>query len=178
VGRLVWVKGFDVLVAALPGVVAEVPSARAILVGEGPERTALDGQAAALGVGDRLRLGGAADAVGLLESLAAADVCVAPSRNEGMGRALVEAMALGLPVVGSAVGGIPSVIGPDEAGRLIPPDDPQALTAALVELGRDPILRAKVAEAARARAAQFSTTVADARLLDLYAALARDKGLQ
>lgn len=178
VGRLVWVKGFDVLVAALPGVVAEVPSARAILVGEGPERTALDGQAAALGVGDRLRLGGAADAAGLLESLAAADVCVAPSRNEGMGRALVEAMALGLPVVGSAVGGIPSVIGPDEAGRLIPPDDPQALTAALVELGRDPILRAKVAEAARVRAAQFSTTVADARLLDLYAGLARDKGLQ
>lgn len=178
VGRLVWVKGFDVLVAALPGVVAEVPSARAILVGEGPERTALDGQAAALGVGDRLRLGGAADAAGLLESLAAADVCVAPSRNEGMGRALVEAMALGLPVVGSTVGGIPSVIGPDEAGRLIPPDDPQALTAALVELGRDPILRAKVAEAARVRAAQFSTTVADARLLDLYAALARDKGLQ
>jgi glycosyltransferase involved in cell wall biosynthesis len=178
VGRLVWVKGFDVLIAALPGVVAEVPSARAILVGEGPERAALDGQAAALGVGDRLRLGGAADAAGLLESLAAADVCVAPSRNEGMGRALVEAMALGLPVVGSAVGGIPSVIGPDEAGRLIPPDDPQALTAALVELGRDPILRAKVAEAARVRAAQFSTTVADARLLDLYAALARDKGLQ
>jgi glycosyltransferase involved in cell wall biosynthesis len=108
---------------------------------------------------------------GLLEYLAAADVCAAPSRNEGMGRALVEAMALGLPVVGTAVGGIPDVVGPDEAGRLIPAEDPGALAGALVELGHDGRLRQKLGEAARARAERFSTTVADARLIDLYAEL-------
>jgi glycosyltransferase involved in cell wall biosynthesis len=87
-------------------------------------------------------------------------------------------MALGLPVVGTMAGGIPSVIGPDEAGRLVPADDVDALAAALVELGRDPRLRAKLAEAARARAEQFSTAVADARLLSLYAALVAEKELR
>jgi glycosyltransferase involved in cell wall biosynthesis len=113
---------------------------------------------------------------GLLEYLAAADVCAAPSRNEGMGRALVEAMALGLPVVGTDVGGIPDVIGRDEAGRLIPTDDSAALAAALAELGRDGRLREKLGDAARTRAELFSTAVADARLLQLYAELVGARG--
>lgn len=180
VGRLVYVKGFELLVAALPRVLGHVPATRVILLGHGPERAALERQASALGVADRLRLEGeVSGAAGrLLDYLAAADVCAAPSRNEGMGRALVEAMAIGLPVVGAAVGGIPAVIGDDEAGRLVPPDDPEALARALVELGRDASLRAKVGEAARARAERFSTAVSEARLLALYAALARDKGLR
>jgi glycosyltransferase involved in cell wall biosynthesis len=91
-----------------------------------------------------------------------------------MGRALVEAMALGLPVVGAAVGGVPDVVGPDEAGRLVPAEDPEALADALVELGQDVALRQKLGEAARARAERFSTEVADARLLDLYATLIRE----
>jgi glycosyltransferase involved in cell wall biosynthesis len=95
-----------------------------------------------------------------------------------MGRALVEAMALGLPVVGSAVGGIPTVIGEDEAGRLVPADDVTALAAALASLGRDEALRSKLGEAARTRAERFSTAVADARLVEVYAALARAKGLR
>jgi glycosyltransferase involved in cell wall biosynthesis len=176
VGRLVPVKGFERLVAALPGVLAEVPSAHVVLVGDGPEREALSAQAAALGVGARVRLTGATDDV--TNFLAAGDVCAAPSRNEGMGRALVEAMALGLPVVGSAVGGIPAVIGEDEAGRLVPADDVTALAAALASLGRDEALRSKLGEAARTRAERFSTAVADARLVEVYAALARAKGLR
>ncbi len=179
VGRLVHIKGFDLLVAALAGVRKEIPDVRLILVGDGPEREALTTQAAALGVGAQLELGGAVSGVGrVVDYLAAADVCVVPSRNEGMSRALVEAMALGLPVVGAAVGGIPSVIGADEAGRLVPPDDVVALTGALLELGRDCRLRAKLGEAARARAEQFSSAVADARLLALYATLAEAKGLR
>ncbi len=173
VGRLVYVKGFELLLAALPHVLGEIPSARVVLVGDGPDRTSLEAQAAALGIGGRVVFAGSVDgaAGGLLEYLAAADVCAAPSRNEGMGRALVEAMALGLPVVGTAVGGIPDVVGPDEAGRLIPAEDPAALAGALVELGHDARLRQKLGEAARARAERFSTTVADARLIDLYAEL-------
>jgi len=175
VGRYVIVKGFDLLVAALPRVLAEVPRAHLVLVGDGSERAALQAQAAALGVTDRVRLTGATDDV--VTWLAAADVCGAPSRNEGMGRALVEAMALGLPVVGAAVGGIPSVLGDDEAGRLVAPDDADALGESLALLGRDAALRAKLGAAARARAECFSTAVADQRLLALYATLLRAKGL-
>ena len=72
----------------------------------------------------------------LLTLLLTADVCAAPSRNEGMGRALVEAMALGLPVVGTIVGGIPSVIGPDEAGRLVRSEDAAALVKLHVFAGQ------------------------------------------
>jgi glycosyltransferase involved in cell wall biosynthesis len=178
VGRLVYVKGFELLVAALPAVLGEIPGARIVLVGDGPDRTSLESQAAGLGVAGRVMFAGAVDgaAGGLLEYLAAADVCAAPSRNEGMGRALVEAMALGLPVVGADVGGIPDVIGPDEAGRLIPTDDSAALAAALTELGRDGRLREKLGDAARTRAELFSTAVANARLLQLYAELVGARG--
>jgi len=94
-----------------------------------------------------------------------------------MGRAIVEAMALGLPVVGAAVGGIPSVIVDGESGRLVPPEDAAALAEALVELGRDAGLRARLGVEAVARAEAFSSDVADRRLCEVYAALAREKRL-
>jgi len=152
-----------------------VPSARLLLVGEGPERAALERRAVELGVADCLHVTSAIRDV--LEYLAAADVLAAPSRNEGMGRALVEAMALGIPAVGAAVGGIPAVIVDGECGRLVPPEDPTALAQALVELGRDELLRRKLGEVAIGRAEAFSTAVADAKMQALYETLAREKGL-
>ena len=113
----------------------------------------------------------------VVSHLVAADVVVVPSRNEGMGRVVVEAMALGLPVVAAAVGGIPAVIIDGECGRLVGPDDVEALAASLVELGRDPGLRRKLGDAAQERAEAFSTVVADEKLLALYEALVRNKRL-
>jgi glycosyltransferase involved in cell wall biosynthesis len=174
VGRLVPVKGFDILVRALPALVRVVPDAQVIVAGEGPEGQRLTELAERLGVPGHVRLlGGDTD---VIEILAAADVLAAPSRNEGMGRALVESMALGVPVVAAAVGGIPSVVN-DDVGRLIPADDASALAAALIELGGDSRLRAKLADAARRRADDFSTSVAEARMLEMYDALVREKGL-
>ena len=174
-GRFVRVKGFDLLVEALPRLRAGVPSARLLLVGDGPERAPLERRAAALGVADRLRVTGVVGDV--LAYLAAADVVAVPSRNEGMGRALVEAMALGIPAVGAAVGGIPAVIVDGECGRLVPPEDSTALAQALVELGHDEPLRRKLGEAAIVRAEAFSTAVADAKMRAVYETLAREKGL-
>jgi len=174
-GRFVRIKGFDLLVAAWPRVVAALPQARLLLIGDGPERSALEVQARHLGVAERLRVTGATpDVAGWL---AAADALAAPSRNEGMGRALVEAMALGLPVIGAAVGGIPAVVDDGRTGRLVPPEDPAALAAAVIELGRDPDLRGKLGAAAVSRAEAFSTTAADGALVAAYDALARAKGL-
>jgi glycosyltransferase involved in cell wall biosynthesis len=86
-------------------------------------------------------------------------------------------MALGLPVIGAAVGGIPAVVGDGRTGRLVPPEDPAALAAAVIELGRDPDLRAKLGEAAVLRAESFSTTSADRALVAAYEALARATAL-
>ena len=176
VGRLVPIKGFDLLVEALPALAARVPSAHALLIGDGEERAALEARAAALGVGARLRITGAVTDVGGV--LAAADVLAAPSRNEGMGRVLVEAMAIGLPVVGTTVGGIPDVIVDGECGRLVAPDDAAALAGALADLGGDAALRAKLGAAAPPRAEAFSTDVAAAAMGSIYDGLVRARGLR
>ena len=174
-GRFVPVKGFDVLITALPTLAAAVPSTCVLLVGDGPERVALEAQASRLGVRDRLRFTGVTPDIAVC--LAAADVLAAPSRNEGMGRALVEGMALGLPVVGSEVGGIPAVIADGETGWLVPPGDAAALAEALVELGRDAALCAKLGAAAAARAEAFSSRVAHAAMRAIYDELMFEKRL-
>jgi glycosyltransferase involved in cell wall biosynthesis len=175
-GRLVPIKGFDLLVRALPAVVAQLPAARLVLVGDGAERPRLDALARSLGVTARLEMTG--ELFDVTTHLAAADVLAVPSRNEGMGRVIVEAMALGIPVVATAVGGIPDVVTDGESGRLVPPEDVVALAAALVELGRDEALRDKLGEAAQARAESFSSAVAREKLLAVYADLVRAKRLR
>ena len=175
-GRLVPIKGFDLLVRALPAVAAQIPSTRVVLVGDGAERGRLAALACALGVGARLDLAG--EVFGVTTHLAAADVLAVPSRNEGMGRVMVEAMALRIPVVATAVGGIPDVVVDGECGRLVAPEDADAFSAALIELGRDEALRRKLGEAAEVRAESFSASVAREKLLAVYADLVRAKGLR
>jgi glycosyltransferase involved in cell wall biosynthesis len=175
IGRLVPIKGFDLLVDILAEVVAQVPQTHLVLIGEGVERPALEARAAALGVADRLHITGSVTDV--IARLAGADVLAAPSRNEGMGRVLVEAMALGLPVVGTRVGGIVDVIADQECGLLVPPDDAAALATALVGLGQDAAWRAKLGAAARPHAEAFSTTVAAAAMRAIYDGLVRSRRL-
>jgi glycosyltransferase involved in cell wall biosynthesis len=175
-GRLVPIKGFDLLARALPALIAQIPAARVLLVGDGAERGHLGAIAASMGVAERLRMTG--ETTDVASYLAAADVVAVPSRNEGMGRVIVEAMALGLPVVATTVGGIPDVVTDGECGRLVGPEDVDALAAALIELGRDPALRRKLGEAAVRRAEAFSTAVASEKLLAVYATLVRAKGLR
>lgn len=175
VGRLVPVKGFDLLVDALPALVAAVPDAHVVLVGDGPERADLERRAAAHGLAARLHLLGARSDIACC--LRASDVLAAPSRNEGMGRVLVEAMALGVPVVAAAVGGIPDVVVDGECGHLVPPDDVAALAAQLAALGRDRERARALGTAAMTRAERFSIAVGETRLLELYARLEREKAL-
>ena len=168
-GRLVPIKGFDLLVEAFPALVAAVPLARLLVIGDGPMRGALERRAEVLGMTARLTITGPrADVPALLP---AADVLAAPSRNEGMGRAIVEAMALGVPVIGARVGGIPAVVVDGESGRLVDVDNAAALAGALIELALDERLRAKLGEAGAERAEAFSTDVSAARLLSVYASL-------
>lgn len=150
-GALTVHKGYDVLIEAFARVRARFPTARALLVGAGPLKDSLEAQARRAGVGDVVRLVGPVPYDDVPKVLAAADVYVQPSYDEGIPRATLEAMAMGLPVVASCVGGIPELVQDGVTGILVPPGDPEALAAALEPFladpgkGRDYGLRARAA---------------------------------
>jgi L-malate glycosyltransferase len=125
-------KGHDTILAAVPAVLAKHPDATFTFAGDGPRRDALETLARALGVSGRVRFLGECDDVAPV--LGASDLFVLPSRSEAFPNAVIEAMAAGLPVVASNVGGIPEVVRHGENGLLVPPDDHHALTEAVLGL--------------------------------------------
>jgi glycosyltransferase involved in cell wall biosynthesis len=135
VARLEQEKGHPTLIEAWPAVLAAVPSAHLLVVGEGSTREALEAQVAALGIGSSVTFTGRRDDVPAVT--AALDVAVLPSYREAQGLSILEAMALYRPVVASAVGGIPEMIEHGRTGLLVPPRDPATLAAAIVRLLAD-----------------------------------------
>ena len=157
-------KGVDVLIRAAALAAREVPGLRVVVAGEGGQRAALDRLIVAMGAPVVLTGFRPAGAV-----LGALDLYVQPSRAEAFGMAAVEAMAAGLPVVASDVGGLPEVVTAD-TGLLVPPGDPAALAAALVRLADDPGARAAMGRAGTARAAHFAPPAVAAAMTAVYAA--------
>ena len=135
VARLEPEKGHPTLLEAWPAVLATVPDAHLLVVGEGSRREALEAQAAELGLQDRVVFTGRRDDVPAVTS--ALDVAVLPSYREAQGLSILEAMALSRPVVASAVGGIPEMIEDGRTGLLVPPHDAPALAAAITRLLTD-----------------------------------------
>ncbi len=142
------VKRTGDLLEVLDRVRAEVP-ARLVLVGDGPERAALEARAAALGLADAVRFLGRRE--DFAEDLRHADAFLLPSESESFGVAALEALASGVPVVAYRVGGLPEVVAP-EAGRLVEPFDVDALARATLALVADPAAQAAAGRAARAHA--------------------------
>ena len=133
-----------VRVAAI--VARRLPEARFLLAGDGPLRSRAERLAERLGLGDRLAMPGWIDDVPAV--LDAADAAVLTSRHEGLPRAVVEALAAGVPVVATAVDGTPEVVRHGENGFLVPPGDVEALAAGVVRLLEDRALRRRMAAAA------------------------------
>lgn len=129
IGWLTDVKGHRVLVDAVAALKKEYPELHLVIVGSGDQRDAVSSQAERAGIRDVLHLIGHRDEVDAC--LAGMDCFVLPSLNEGMGRALIEAMAAGLPVIASQVGGIPALIQDGRNGLLVPAGDSRALAEAL-----------------------------------------------
>jgi glycosyltransferase involved in cell wall biosynthesis len=135
-GRLVPEKGLNVLITAWPTVCERVPDARIVLVGAGEQRSELERQAALLGLGDAvLFVNGSDDVAPFLQ---AADAFVLPSFAEGLPVALLEALACGVPCVGTNIDGTAQVIENGVTGRLVPAGDPAALATAVVEAFTNP----------------------------------------
>jgi glycosyltransferase involved in cell wall biosynthesis len=141
-------KGQDLLLAAAPRILARYPDASFTFVGDGPRREALETLTRALGITRHVRFMGESRDVAAI--LAKHDLFVLPSRSEAFPNALIEAMATALPVVATGVGGIPEVVRSGVNGRLVPPDDVDALADAVLALMDDPATAADLGRAARA----------------------------
>ena len=144
-------KGHAVLLEALAAVVREVPAARLTLAGDGSERPFLEARAAELGVSDAVRFLGAVEHDRMARLYDEADVFCLPSYAEGVPVVLMEAMAMKVPVVATAIMGVPELVEDGKSGLLVPPARPDELASALVRLLRDPALRERMGEEARGR---------------------------
>jgi L-malate glycosyltransferase len=143
-------KGHEVLVDAAANVLLRVPDARFELVGDGPCRDPLVERVRSLGIERAFTFRGHRNDIPAC--LAAADIFVLPSRSEAFPNAVLEAMAAGLPIVASAVGGIVELITDNRTGLLVPADDPASLCARLVRLMADSSLGSRLGDAARSEA--------------------------
>jgi glycosyltransferase involved in cell wall biosynthesis len=175
IGWLTPIKGYRYFVEALALLKPRYPTLYGVIVGSGELRQELKHLAASLGIEGSLRLLGKRDDVP--ECLAAMDLFVLPSLNEGMGRALVEAMATGLPVIGTKVGGIPALIDHEVNGLLVPPADSEALAEALRSLIDRPELAKRLGDAAhRSVGEQFSASSMVRAIDGLYEETLREVG--
>jgi sugar transferase (PEP-CTERM/EpsH1 system associated) len=153
VARLHRQKGLGDLLTAVAWVRERVPDVRLLLIGEGELRDELEAQARALGLSGAVIFAGTRTDVA--EIVAALDIFVLPSLWEGTSNAVLEAMAAGLPIVATAVGGTPEVVVDGVTGLLVPPRDPSALAGALVTLLHDADLRHRMGRAGRERVKQY-----------------------
>lgn len=159
-------KGHRHLLQAAVTITRALPETRFVVVGTGPLEAGTRALADRLGLGDTVVFTGyRPDAPRLI---AAFDLFVLASTFEGFSVALAEAMALGRPSVVTRVGGLPEAVGDGREGLVVPPADPGALAAAVLELLGDPAARRRMGAAARCRAAAFDIRIAVRRMEAVY----------
>ena len=155
VGRLTAVKGQEVLIRAASELIRRGERVFLVLLGGGELRRELEELSFRLGISEQVRfLGWRTDVARIM---AACDIFCLPSRNEGMGKVLVEAMALGKPIVASDIGGIKNIVSPGENGLLVPVGDVEAWIEAIARLCRDPERRRRMGDAGRLIAPRYSS---------------------
>jgi glycosyltransferase involved in cell wall biosynthesis len=147
-------KGQDVALRAALLLAPRLPRARMLLIGDGPERTKPEIAELARQASGIVQLPGFVD--DLNQFYAALDLYIMPSRSEAWGLTALRAMAYGLPVIASNVGGLPEAIEHEKSGWLVPPESPQALAEAILEAASNPARLCEFGRNARERAAQFS----------------------
>ena len=170
VGRAVEKKGFDLLVQALAALPDDC-AWRLVHVGGGPDLSKLRAEAERRGVAGRIAWRGPQDQTAVLEQYRDADLFILPCRiagdgdRDGLPNVLVEAQSQGLACLSTRVGGVPELIEDGVNGRLVPCEDPAALTAALIDLIRDPDLRRAYGRAGQGRVARLFDSVASLDVL-------------
>jgi len=138
VGRLVWAKGFDLLIESFAMVAKIVPNVILLIVGDGPLRSKLEEQVQTLGLQQHIHFLGYHGREFVLKILSAGDIFVMPSRTEGTPLALLEAAILGLPIVATHCGGIPEIVTNNSEAILVSVGDSAGLSDSIVRLCRNP----------------------------------------
>jgi glycogen synthase len=152
-GRVVDDKGFDVAVEAFGRLAGRYPAARLVIAGDGPARPALEQQAAALGIADRVQFTGWVAPGEVPALINSATIMLVPSRwREALGQVAIEAAQMARPVVAARVGGLPEVVLHGETGLLFEREDSQGLAEAIAALLDQPGLAEQLGRAARQRA--------------------------
>lgn len=176
VGRLAAVKGVPLLLEAMAALAPRFPALRLTLIGDGPERAALEAQARALGLAERVDFLGYRSQSEVAEALSEADVFALPSFAEGLPVVLMEALAAQVPVVTTQIAGVPELVADGAAGRLVPPGDAEALARAIAGLLASPDLRRSMGAAGRARVEEgFDIAREAARLSALFCGYAEGR---
>ena len=170
VGRLIQQKGVRDLLLALPLLPDSLRRKTQLwIVGDGPERSVLVQLAVTIGFADRVRFFGKIDNAALVEYYAAADVFVSPSHREGQGVVYLEALAAGVPVVATRVGGIPDMLTDFETALLVSPHDPEEIAQAIAKLAQAADLRLKLVQnGAELVAAVYDWSKIGKNFLSLY----------
>ncbi|SCF08245.1 (1-_4)-alpha-D-glucan synthase (UDP-glucose) [Micromonospora purpureochromogenes] len=174
-GRLVYEKGVQHLVHAVPHLRRRHPGLRVVIAGDGPYREELVDQTQRLDLGDTVRFAGFMDATQLPAVLAATDATVVPSLYEPFGMVALEAAAAGAPLAVASTGGLAEIVEPGVTGVTFPHSDPDALAGAVDQLLRDEVFARRVARRARTMVSRrYGWATIAARTADSYAAARRE----
>jgi glycosyltransferase involved in cell wall biosynthesis len=165
VGRLEAQKAPQRLIGACLKLLPKLPHLHLLMIGDGPERSALQASLNRAGLEDRVTWLGAVDAVQYMDAM---DIFAMPSLYEGFAYVLIEALHAGLPLVATPVGGVSEAVAPGKNGIIIPHHPAEPLVAALRQLGLDAGMRQRMAQASRERAGYFSISRMVDGLENLY----------
>jgi len=167
-------KDLETFLLAARGILDAIPSAEFLVIGDGPARDNLERLASDLRISESVHfLGERSDVSDLLAAL---DILVMTSYTESFPNAILEAMAMGKPVVATNVGGIPELVEEGQTGFLVSPRDPEAIADRVLSLSRDSARRQQMGRAARARVeSNFTVQAVIARLEGIYVRLLRER---
>ena len=176
IGRLVWQKGFEYLIKAIPKIVKDLPEAKFLIVGEGPLREKLEELGKRLKVKDNIIFTGFRSDI--KEILASIDVLVMPSLLEGLPMVLLEGMAMAKPIVATNIDGISEVLENGKTGLLVPPKDTDTLAEAIIEILNNKTKASHLGQNARKIVEEkFSVEKMVEQIEWVYEGLLNEKGL-
>ncbi|WP_048048280.1 glycosyltransferase family 4 protein [Methanosarcina mazei] len=168
VGRLVKLKGMDLLIKALPNIKELIPNIHLYIAGEGVQCEKLKSLAVRLNVQENITFLGFVSEDKIIKMLSSVDIFVTSSRSETFGIVVLEALAAGTPVIASNVGGIPQLLNNGEYGLLVEPENPEDLSSAVIKLIKDPVLMGELSKKGRLRAQEYSWNEITKKTIELY----------